>query len=174
MNNNLVITPETRIYDLLQNYPKLEDKLIEIAPTFKKLKNPVLRKTITKVTSLRQAAIVGNVKLDLLINELRKEIGQNTANYNISKDDDKLNDAPTWFDKSKITQCFDAVPIINNGGHPLDLVIKKVRDLNNDEIFELTTPFVPAPLIEKIEDLGFSSWNTAVKNDEFKTYFMRK
>ena len=174
MNKDLVITPDTKIYDLLQNYPELEDKLIELAPTFKKLKNPVLRKTITKVTSLRQASIVGNLKLDTLINELRKEVGQNATNFNAFEENDKIDEAPDWLDKSKIIERLNAIPIINSGEHPLDLVIKKVRELNKDEIFELTTPFLPAPLIEKVENLGFSSWNTAVNNNEFKTYFVRK
>lgn len=40
----LIITPKTKIYDLLESYPHLEAVLIATAPQFKKLKNPVLRK----------------------------------------------------------------------------------------------------------------------------------
>ena len=39
--DNLIITPRTKVYELLQAYPELEDLLIELAPVFKKLKNPV-------------------------------------------------------------------------------------------------------------------------------------
>jgi hypothetical protein len=63
-STELMITPETKIYDLLEAYPQLENKLITIAPVFSKLKNPVLRRTITRVTALKQAAIVGNVSLN--------------------------------------------------------------------------------------------------------------
>ena len=77
----VIITPETKIYDLLENYPALENKLIEIAPVFSKLKNPVLRRTIAKVTSIKQAALVGNVSLNHLVNELRKEVGQFTESF---------------------------------------------------------------------------------------------
>ena len=55
----LIITPKTKIYDLFEGYPQLEDILIGSAPEFKKLKNPVLRKTITSITNIGQAAIIG-------------------------------------------------------------------------------------------------------------------
>ncbi|WP_297095775.1 DUF1858 domain-containing protein [uncultured Draconibacterium sp.] len=55
----LIITPKTKIFDLLEAYPQLEDVLIRAAPPFKKLRNPVLRKTITKITTLSQAATIG-------------------------------------------------------------------------------------------------------------------
>lgn len=61
MDKNLLITPDTKINALLESYPQLEDALINIFKNFKKLRYPFLRKTIAKVTSLRQAAIIGNV-----------------------------------------------------------------------------------------------------------------
>ena len=75
-NNLLEILPETKVGELLDHYPELEAKLIEIAPPFKKLRNKMLRKTIAKVTTLKQAAKVGNVPLSELVNKLRNEIGQ--------------------------------------------------------------------------------------------------
>ncbi len=170
--SNKFITPETKISDLLNNFPEIEGKLIELAPTFKKLKNPILRKTIAKVTTLRQAAIVGNLRLDFLINELRKAAGQSEADFSVNTEE-IIVDAPDWFSMDKIKDSLDAVPIINSGGHPLDRVIKSVRDLKEDEIFELITPFIPAPLIENVENLGFKSWTNQVDNEFFKTYFIR-
>ena len=41
----LIVTPKTKIFDLLEAYPELEDLLISMAPEFVKLKNPLLRKT---------------------------------------------------------------------------------------------------------------------------------
>ena len=42
------ITPDTRIGTLLEKFPELEETLIELAPSFDKLKNPFLRKTVGK------------------------------------------------------------------------------------------------------------------------------
>jgi len=110
--------------------------------------------------------------LDILINELRKAVGQKEADFSESSGEIIL-DAPEWFSKDKVKSSLNAIPIINGGGHPLEIVIKLVRNLNDDEIFELITPFIPAPLIEKVENLGFISWTNQENNEVFKTYFMR-
>ncbi|MHC4830644.1 MAG: DUF1858 domain-containing protein [Planctomycetota bacterium] len=46
--NSLPITPETKVAQLLQHYPELEETLIAMAPAFKKLRNPVLRRSVAK------------------------------------------------------------------------------------------------------------------------------
>jgi hypothetical protein len=44
------ILPTTKVGALLDRYPELEDILIGLAPPFKKLKNPLLRKGVAKIT----------------------------------------------------------------------------------------------------------------------------
>jgi len=76
METKLIITPKTKVYDLLAAYPELEKLLIDTIPTFSKLRNPVLRNTVAKITTLQQAAPIGNIKTEELINLLRKAVGQ--------------------------------------------------------------------------------------------------
>ncbi len=61
----LIITPKTKIYDLLEAYPELEDLLISMAPEFVKLKNPLLRKTIAKVANISQGGCHRDFKLQM-------------------------------------------------------------------------------------------------------------
>ena len=70
------ITPATKIADLLKEFPQLEATLIKYSPAFSALKNPVLRRTVAKVTSLQQAAKVGNVSIVEMVDTLRAEVGQ--------------------------------------------------------------------------------------------------
>src|SRR5262249_40180450 len=70
------ILPETRIGDLIERYPQLEDVLIAMAPAFRKLKNPILRHSVGKVASLRQAAAVGGIPVAEMVNKLRAAVGQ--------------------------------------------------------------------------------------------------
>ena len=72
----LIITPKTKIYDLLEAWPELEDTLIASAPEFKKLKNPLLRKTIARITNIGQAAVIGGLNVEELVNKLRAAAGQ--------------------------------------------------------------------------------------------------
>lgn len=167
--DNLVITPDTKIYDLLQAYPFLEDKLISIAPAFSKLKNPVLRKTITRVTSLRQAAIVGNVSLNELVNKLRKEVGQNDESFKESI----YMKTDTTQRPEKIKEVYNAAQDLDSGIHPLAKVMNSIKDLDEGECYLLVTPFLPAPLIEKVSEKNFKVKSEANDDGSFNTYIWK-
>ena len=68
------LNAKTKINDLLQQYPFLEDFLITLSPKFKELKNPIKRKTMGKVASLDMAAAAGGLDLAELISSLTAEI----------------------------------------------------------------------------------------------------
>jgi DUF438 domain-containing protein len=70
----MILTPETRIHDLLTEYPHLLDFLAAYRPDFQKLKNPVLRSTVGRVATLATAAAMGNVPLPTLIADLERAI----------------------------------------------------------------------------------------------------
>ena len=48
-DNRLEITSQTKVAVLLEHFPELEETLIAMAPPFKKLRNPVLRRSVAKV-----------------------------------------------------------------------------------------------------------------------------
>jgi len=166
------ITPETRVAALLDNYPQLEELLIKLAPPFAKLRNPILRKTVAKVTSLRQAAKVGSVNIGELVNALRKEAGQTEDDDIADEYDDTAGQKPDWTDNT-IAESFDARPMIEIGEQPMGTVMQKLRKLENNHLLELITPFEPAPLIDKALERGFSTWSKQVESDLVKTYFCR-
>ncbi|MDQ1265683.1 MAG: hypothetical protein QG635_834 [Bacteroidota bacterium] len=170
--NNLIITPKTKVAELLDSYPQLEDLLIEIAPVFKKLKNPVLRRTIAKLTSLEQAAAVGGVGMDAMINKLRAAVGQDKLDA-FGQNTSYVTGMPSWFAVAKISKSFDARPVIARGEHPLGEVMRDLKDLADGTILELITPFMPAPLIDQANDKGYLSYTIQEQPDLVKTYFVR-
>lgn len=155
-DKNLLITPKTKVGELLDNFPQLEPLLIEMAPAFSKLKHPVLRKTIAKVTTLQQAAIVGNVEINQMIVRLREVVGQSGEPANLDDSEYVSDVIPEWFKPEKISQRFDAIEIINKGASPMSEILALAGVLKNDEIFELITPFVPAPIIDMLKTKGYS------------------
>lgn len=164
----LQITPEIKVAELLDNYPELEDKLIEIAPPFKKLKNPVLRKTIAKVTTLRQASTVGGISLAELINGLRSAAGQNEIA--VENDNSKSEEEPEWLIKENIKIEYDARIDLENGNHPVGKVTKEILTLKENEIYLLVTPFLPGPLIDIVNDKGFETYSKTLSVNEVHTF----
>ena len=171
--DKVIITPKTKVFDLLQAYPELEELLIEMAPVFKKLKNPVLRRTIARVTTLQQASMVGEIPVHSLVNALRNRVGQDTLEGLGTTAGEEIQQ-PSWLNRDKIVKYLDARPIIEQGGHPLGNVLTDIRDLDVGDIYELITPFLPAPLIERVVDQGFDAWSKKENEDQIRTYFLKK
>lgn len=165
------ITPKSRIAEVIEAYPELKEKIISLAPPFQKLENPFLMKTIARVTSLSQAAKVGDIDLQMFVNTLRESVGQTPLNVETASRDS--DEPPLWFKTGTIVKKIDARPMLEEGGHPVGLVLQQVDELGESEILELITPFVPAPLIEKVEAKGFASWTLERSKEEFKNYFAR-
>ena len=171
MTTNLLITPDVKIYDLLKAYPQLEDKLIQIAPVFEKLKNPVLRKTITKVTTLKQASVVGRVSLSILINELRSAAGQGNTELVGGKSSER--NKPEWASPENIKYEYDAREDLESGVHPVNKVVKESSEMSVNEVYLLVTPFTPAPLIDKLLSKGFEVYSEEESPAKVCTYIKR-
>ncbi len=75
----LTLTPKTTIHTLLKEYPFLGDYLAAYRPEFKKLTNPVLRKTVGRMATLDVAAQQGNVPLNRLTDDIATEIEKQTG-----------------------------------------------------------------------------------------------
>ncbi|MBN1482814.1 DUF1858 domain-containing protein [candidate division KSB1 bacterium] len=154
----LEITPRVKVAQLLDAYPELEDKLIAKVPMFSRLKNPVLRKTVAKVTSLQQAANVGNIAIDELVNDLREAVGQPKLNVQVETDG-VPSQPPDWFDDSKITKTLDARELLAAGEYPYRQVSQDLQELQPGQIYKVIADFLPAPMIDKLSEQGMQHWS---------------
>lgn len=164
------ITPETKISALLENFPQLEGVLMEMAPEFKKLKNPILGKTIARVTSLRQAAALVKIPLAGMINTLRREAGIGEMFEGEEASFDFPKEAPDWFSASRIVRTLDARAMLERGEQPIHRVFSECKNLKTGEIYELITPFLPVPLIEKAKGQDYLVWAREENGGAVKTY----
>jgi hypothetical protein len=170
---HLVITPKTKIFDLLEAYPHLEETLIAQASEFSKLRNPLLRRTIGKVTTLSQAAAVGGLKVETLVNALRREAGQSDLTDSDDHQTDYITRKPNWFSERRVTQTIDVREMLNQGEQPVHEVLSSVKKLKKREILGIMAPFIPVPLIDKAIGLGYQYWIDKISEDEIKVYFKK-
>jgi hypothetical protein len=155
----IIISPKTIVGELLDNFPDLESVLMEMSPAFEKLKNPILRKTVARVATLQQVAAVGGLDVEVIVNRLRKEAGLGTAEIGGIEPEYFAGTVPDWFDDVRITTIYDASPIINSGGSPMQEILQKKNLLNSGEILELRTPFIPAPIIDMLKVKGYKVYS---------------
>lgn len=172
MKENKLITPDTKIAELLNNFPHLDKVLISLAPEFEKLNNPVLRRTIARVTSLKQAARVGNLELSQLINKLRSEVGQD--DHYLAGNKEATASGPEWLKKISPVTEYDATEDLKNGIHPVAKVTKEASALKADEVYCLVTGFVPAPLIDILKEKGHEVHTEKDASGKIRTYIKGK
>ena len=169
----VIITPKTKIYDLLEAYPQLEETLIQAAPQFRKLQNPLLRRTIARVTTLSQAAIIGGVKVEELVNSLREAAGHQLQD-NYEAEESPLNFVPpAWFSSDVVRASINISEMLNAGEQPVHEVLGALKIMKEGEILEIKSQFIPAPLIEKALGLGYDYWINEVAVDEFFVYIKK-
>ena len=173
MPKDLLIEPSTKVAALLDHYPELEETLIGIAPPFKKLKNPILRRSVAKVASLKQAAAVGRVSLTDMINTLRAAVGQEPmATDETGGAESYFEDQPNWFDENKIVGTISEKGADENT-MTLTEVLQQGAHMEPGQIIELRTPFLPAPAIDIMKNKGYLVWATEENPDSVKTYFSK-
>lgn len=166
------ITPDSRIGELLERWPALEDVLIDLSPRYRALKNPVLRRTVAKVATLRQVSAVGGVPLGILIEKLRAAAG--LAPLAVAEEGGGARaERPAWAAPAAVTRTNDARAAIEAGDHPLPRVMADLAALRDADVYELVTPFVPAPLVDLAREKGFESVSVSEGEALVRTYFRR-
>ncbi len=169
------ITLATKISDLLNDYDGMKNILIEINPKFKKLNNPILRRTLGRVASVKQAAVVGNMDPKDLVDQLRKAVGQEPIceDCEIKSIEcyfpEKTVEVPRWADK-KPKYRYNANEMLENDKNPLGEVRKALHKMEEGEIMVLEADFMPEPLIEEFHKDGHETYTHQERDDKFLTY----
>jgi hypothetical protein len=166
-----IITPKTRVAELIDAYPQLEEVLIGYVPAFEKLANPVLRKTVARITTLQQAAAIAGVDVEALINRLRQEVGQDPLTGTAAAT--YTTEQPDWFSEERVVAGLDARDMLAAGEQPVNQVIADLLALDQGEIYRLEAPFLPAPLLDKAASLGISHWIQQKGGEDLVIYFCK-
>lgn len=176
MKAPIPITPKTRVAELLDAYPDLQEVLIAAAPPFAKLKNPVLRRTIARVTSLERAAEVAGIPVRELVLRLREAAGLAPATNDLPAEDGGSvgGDGPApWVDPGRVRWTVDADALLEAGRHPIAEVQSRAADLEGDDLGLIRSSFRPAPLIEMLEAKGFRA-AVVGSGESFATFIGRR
>ncbi len=168
------ITLETKIADLLKSREDMKDILIAINPRFKKLNNPVLRRTLAKVASVKQAAVVGGMDAIDLLNQLRAAVGQEPVEVDRSgkKGKSKEQSAPEWIREEPKAR-FDGNEMLDREENPLAIITRKMKELQRGDVVTLAVDFKPEPLIDEFLKKGYGVY-TEEKDGSYITYIQKK
>lgn len=73
----------------------------------------------------------------------------------------------------RVVKRLDARPLRAQGIHPVDEVLRDLAGLAPGEAYELVTPHVPGPILEKAAAMGVRGTSVETAPGEFVTTFAR-
>ena len=145
----MLVNPETKVGPLLDEHPDLEDVLIGLSPEYRRLRNPILRRTVARVATLAQVAKVGGLAVPDLVNALRRALGQADSGCSAHVAPDEP-DWPAWAETAAVASWLDADAVLAAGGTPVGQLAAAAAAAVPGTVLGLRAAFYPAPLVDTL------------------------
>ena len=171
--NSFTIGPETRVAALLDAHPEAEEILVAIAPQFKALKNPVLRRTVAKVATLEQAAKVGGLQVRELVLKLREELGVEGGGEIVETDGKGSLEAPGWVSLEAVVD-IDGGALLDAGETPIARASKALAGMSSGEVLVVSAPFQPAPLVDSLRAKGHDVYAREQSDEAWRVWIKKQ
>jgi hypothetical protein len=148
------ITGKTKLFEILGQYPQLEDQIIQAAPAFTNLKNPILRKTVGRMATVEKVAQIGGLDVLTFVNLLRRTVDQSEIIPTFEPEPmipqiKHDSDDPEWI-QGKPQFTLDGTSMLAKGEVPLNRVNELLLELEPGGYILLITNFEPKPMIEAV------------------------
>lgn len=172
------VTAETTIADALAGEPGLVDRLAEFSPLFRKLRNPILRRTMARLATFADAARVAGVPLQALLdvaNGARVQPPSCAAGAGADARADAAPATPEWvrtLDRAAAAS-LDVRPVLEAGEDPFAKIMAVVAKLAPDAALVLEAPFDPVPLRRVLVNKGFAEHAECLAPDHWRVYFLK-
>lgn len=168
------ISPHSTIHEVLSAHPELLEVLIAQSPAFEKLRNPLLRRTLTRLTTVEQAAGLGNIDPRQLVRLLNEAIGEAPATEVVASivPSGAPDEAPGWL-SAPVAVELDVRPILDRGGEPFSQIMAAVAQVPEGQQFVLLARFDPLPLYNVLGKRGFQPYAVCLAPDDWKIHFYR-
>lgn len=165
---------KTIVADAIKADPAVVDRLIALNPVFRKLQNPILRKTMAKLVNFGDAAKVAGVPLAQMLAAANGDPTPATPPGAVRAD--APAERPDWLDRvdaGKATR-FDARPLLAKGEEPLGAMMRLTNPMEIGDALIFDAPFDPAPLRRVLAGKGFVSHPEELAPGHWRVTFLRQ
>jgi hypothetical protein len=168
-------TAETVVADAIAADPTVIDRLAALHPAFEKLRNPLLRKVMARLVTLREAAKVAGVEIEAIVAAANGTPLKPAASAQAAPPAGD-GDAPLWVENADLHErvALDVRPILAEGGEPLGPIMRLAATVPPGGLLILDAPFDPAPLRRVLGNKGFDAYRRALAPDHWRVWFRRR
>jgi uncharacterized protein (DUF2249 family) len=168
------VTAETKVGRALDGDPALLDRLVAFHPAFRRLGNPILRRTMARIATFADAARVAGVPLAALLDVANGAPAAAAASPAVAAREPGAAEAPApdWLDGGAAAT-FNARPLLASGRDPFAAIMAAVAALPAGAVLALDAPFDPAPLRRVLARKGFADYARALGPDHWRVWFRK-
>lgn len=150
------IDENTKIDLVIKHDKRAIDVIASINKNFKKLKNAVLRKLLAPRVSIKDAARIGRITPDVILNQLQ-DIGFDTVSKSIGDIKNKeTNINKLDIMRNKTTISLDVRPILEGGVDPFNTIMDALKTIDNEkECLKVINSFEPIPLLNILKKKSY-------------------
>jgi uncharacterized protein (DUF2249 family) len=168
------ITADWKISEVIQAYPDLLFVLIDSAPEFRKLRNPVLRRVQSRLVTVGQAAGIAGLDPNDLVDRLNTSAGiavEEPLPRSMDDESERATPEPPWVGAASIAQELDVRPYQRRGEEPFSAIMAAIRDVPRGQVLLLRNTFEPTPLYDILGQRGFEHWARNLAENDWEILF---
>jgi len=163
------IDSNTKISKILKEKPEAIDIIAGINANFKKLQNPILRRSLATRVSVADAARIGKVPVNDFLKALENIGFEVDYNQNDTTQSNLTTIPPDFSNKEIVT--LDVRPIIAEGKDPFGHINKVAKKIKPEQVLLIINDFEPIPLVEYLVSKNFIHWMTEDETGNYLSYF---
>lgn len=171
-----MVRPEMKVAEVLRRWPELLQVFLEASPAFQKLKNPLLRRTMSNLVTVAQAARIAALTPEELVERLNRALGLEVSQgprEEIPSESLLHTPPPPWF-SAPVGQSLDVRPILEAGGEPFQAIMAAAQEVKEGERLVLEVLFEPIPLYKVLAKRGFAAWCEKLGEGHYRAHFYRQ
>jgi uncharacterized protein (DUF2249 family) len=172
-----VIRADDRVSRVLAADPALLEVFVRVSPAFERLRNPALRRVMTRLVTVEQAARIGGVEPALLLAHLNGQAGgvpaTNTGATTMDTTPHNAASRPAGLARipDDLVVELDVRAELRAGREPFSLIMDAVRSVPPGGALALRAIFEPAPLYDVLGRRGFDHWTDRRADDDWVVWF---
>lgn len=165
------INKGTKISEIIKANPDAIDTIATINKHFKKLNNPILRKILATRVTVADAAKIGGVSTEMILDRL-SSIGFEVEKKGKSEKNIENSNRIDNFENKKLIE-LDARIDLEKGNDPFKSIMTAVNILSDNEVLKIINTFEPLPLIKILTEKGYDYKVERTDDNLVITYFSK-
>lgn len=169
------ISLRDKVSDVLARDESLIEVFVRAAPHFGKLRNRAMRRVMTRLVTVEQAARTANIPAERLVRELNAALGLSDGRPSIEASASAPAVVPSGErhpEGAPVVE-LDVRDDLRSGREPFSRIMSAVAALCDEEVLHLRAIFEPAPLFTVLGKRGLAHESEAHAADDWSVWFWR-